>query len=36
MFVVMAHVERAELFEWLEAEGFGPVDVERLRGLLGR
>jgi cyanophycin synthetase len=31
---VMAHVERAELFEWLESEGFSPVDVERLRGVL--
>ena len=26
---VMAHVERADLFEWLEAEGFRPVDVGR-------
>ena len=29
--VVMAHVERAELFGWLEGEGFRPVEVERLR-----
>jgi cyanophycin synthetase len=28
---VMAHVERAELFEWLEVEGFRPVDVASLR-----
>ena len=30
---VMAHVERAELFDWLEGEGFRPVDVEGLREL---
>ena len=30
---VMAHVERTELFEWLEGAGFKPVDVDRLRGL---
>ena len=29
--VVMAHVERAELFGWLESEGFRPVGIERLR-----
>jgi cyanophycin synthetase len=28
---VMAHVERTDLFEWLEREGFEPVDVDRLR-----
>lgn len=33
--VVMAHVDRAELFRWLEAEGFRPVGAERLRELLG-
>ena len=27
---VMAHVERAELFDWLESDGFRPVGVERL------
>jgi len=31
---VMAHVERAELFRWLEAEGFRPVAAERLRSLV--
>ena len=30
---VMAHVERAELFGWLEGEGFRPVDFDRLRRL---
>ncbi len=34
--VVMAHVERAELFAWLVSEGFGPVDVDRLRELIPR
>jgi cyanophycin synthetase len=34
--VVMAHVERAELFAWLRSEGFAPVDVDRLRELIGR
>ena len=29
--VVMAHVERAELFSWLEQEGFRPVSGDRLR-----
>jgi cyanophycin synthetase len=33
---VMAHVERDELFEWLAAEGYRPVDAERLRTLLAR
>jgi cyanophycin synthetase len=32
---VMAHVERAELFAWLEAHGFRPVGVERLRDVIG-
>jgi cyanophycin synthetase len=32
--VVMAHVERAELFEWLEGEGFQPVDPAGLRAML--
>jgi cyanophycin synthetase len=32
---VMAHVERTQLFEWLESAAFKPVDVERLRGLIG-
>ena len=30
---VMAHVERSELFEWLEGAGFKAVDVDGLRGL---
>ena len=29
--VVMAHVERTDLFDWLAAEGFTPVGPERLR-----
>jgi cyanophycin synthetase len=33
--VVMAHVERAELFGWLKAEGFRPVSSERLRKRIG-
>jgi cyanophycin synthetase len=32
---VMAHVERGELFAWLEAEGFRLVDTERLRAIVG-
>ncbi|MGH2401736.1 MAG: glutamate ligase domain-containing protein, partial [Candidatus Limnocylindria bacterium] len=28
---VMAHVERAELFDWLASEGFTPVGPDRLR-----
>jgi len=32
---VMTHVERAELFKWLESEGFRPVDFDRLRKLVG-
>jgi cyanophycin synthetase len=31
---VMAHVERTELFGWLEAEGFRPVSHERLYALI--
>jgi cyanophycin synthetase len=31
---VMAHVERAELFEWLDAEGFRAVGADRLRELV--
>ena len=34
--VVMAHVERGVLFEWLLANDFRAVDVARLRDLLGR
>jgi cyanophycin synthetase len=30
---VMAHVERAELFGWLQAKGYRPVEVDRLRTL---
>jgi cyanophycin synthetase len=33
--VVMAHVERSELFAWLEAEGFRPVESDRLRKRIG-
>jgi cyanophycin synthetase len=33
---VMTHVERAELFEWLAAEGFMPVTMDRLRGIRSR
>jgi cyanophycin synthetase len=33
---VMAHVERGELFAWLESEGFRKVSVERLRTVLDR
>ena len=32
---LMAHVERKELFEWLESEGFEPVDTGRLRQVIG-
>ena len=32
---VMAHVERKELFEWLESDGFEPVDAGRLRQVIG-
>ncbi len=32
---VMAHVERAELFGWLEGSGFRPVDIDRLRQVAG-
>jgi hypothetical protein len=31
----MAHVERAELFAWLAAEGFRPVGPDRVRELIG-
>jgi cyanophycin synthetase len=33
---VMAHVERAELFDWLSAEGFKPIGGDRMRELVGR
>ncbi|MCV0404461.1 MAG: Mur ligase [Chloroflexi bacterium] len=33
--VVMAHVERRELFAWLEQEGYRPVDNDRLREVIG-
>ena len=33
---VMAHAERAEVFEWLATEGFEPVAADRLRELVGR
>jgi cyanophycin synthetase len=32
---VMSHVERPEIFEWLPTADFQPVDVARLRELLG-
>ncbi len=32
---VMAHVERSDLFEWLDVEGYRPVGVERLREVIG-
>lgn len=32
---VMTHAERADVFTWLEAEKFRPVDTDRLRRLVG-
>jgi cyanophycin synthetase len=32
---VMSHVERTEIFTWLEGAGFKPVGIDRLRKLLG-
>jgi cyanophycin synthetase len=32
---VMSHAERAEIFAWLDAEGYRPVDLDRLRELVG-
>lgn len=32
---IMTHVERAELFAWLEKAGYRPVQFERLRKLVG-
>ena len=32
---VMSHVERTEIFTWLEGAGFKPVRIDRLRKLLG-
>ncbi len=32
---VMSHVERAEIFAWLAAEGYRPVELDRLRELVG-
>ncbi|HTI30295.1 MAG TPA: Mur ligase family protein [Methylomirabilota bacterium] len=32
---VMTHAERADVFEWLEAEGYQQVGFERLRELVG-
>ncbi len=32
---VMSHAERAEIFAWLQAEGYRPVDLERLQVLVG-
>jgi len=32
---VMTHAERADAFTWLEAEKFRPVDLDRLRKLVG-
>jgi len=33
---VMAHAERADVFEWLDGEGFAPVGTDRLRELVRR
>ena len=33
---VMAHAERAEVFEWLAGEGFEPVGLDRLAELVSR
>jgi cyanophycin synthetase len=32
---VMTHAERSDVFSWLEANGYRPVDFERLRKLVG-
>ncbi len=32
---VMSHVERSEIFDWLEARGYRPVGVDRVRELTG-
>ena len=32
---VMSHVERTEIFDWLEGNGFEPVEVDRLRQVIG-
>jgi len=32
---VMTHAERAEVFDWLDGEGYRPVDLDRLRQLVG-
>ena len=32
---VMSHVERTEIFTWLQGSAFKPVGVDRLRKLLG-
>ncbi len=32
---VMSHAERAEIFAWLQGEGYRPVDLERLQVLVG-
>ena len=34
--VVMAHADRAEVFDWLAGQGFEPVGTDRLRELVGR
>jgi hypothetical protein len=33
---VMAHAERADVFEWLGAEGFTAVGTDRLREIVRR
>ena len=33
---VMAHVERSELFAWLDEEGYRPVGTDRLREIVAR
>jgi cyanophycin synthetase len=32
---VMSHVERVEIVAWLETEGYRPVDMQRLREIVG-
>ena len=31
----MTHAERADVFGWLQEEGYGQVDFDRLRELVG-
>lgn len=32
---VMSHLERPDIFAWLDAEGYKPVDLDRLREMVG-